>query len=57
MQIFCGEGGERTYRLSYFIFNALGSADSAGAPNFPPHDLVTVDIKSKTFLNTYVTTS
>ena len=34
-----GEGGERTWALSAFIFNVLGSSDGAGAPNFPPHDL------------------
>jgi hypothetical protein len=35
----CGEGGERTLWLSAIIFNALGSTDWLGAPNFPPHDL------------------
>jgi hypothetical protein len=34
-----GEGGERTLWLSAIIFNALGSTDWLGAPNFPPHDL------------------
>jgi hypothetical protein len=35
----CGEGGEGTLSLSALIFNALGSGDGVGAPNFPPHDL------------------
>jgi hypothetical protein len=32
-------GRKGTYRLSAFIFNALGSAGWDSAPNFPPHDL------------------
>jgi hypothetical protein len=31
--------------LSAFIFNMLGSAGWDGAPNFPPHDLVTIGDK------------
>jgi hypothetical protein len=34
-----GEGGERTWALSAFIFNVLDSTDRLGAPNFPPHGL------------------
>ncbi len=46
MQIFSGERGEKTLWLSAFIFNVLGSGIWVGAPNFPPHDLVTIDLKS-----------
>jgi hypothetical protein len=40
-----GERGEGTLLLSAFIFNVLGPAVWDGAPNFPPHGLVTIGIK------------
>jgi hypothetical protein len=46
MRFVCGEGGEGTLGLSRFNFNMLGAAGWDGAPNFPPHDLVTIDGKS-----------
>jgi hypothetical protein len=43
---FTGERGEGTLAVSAFIFNVLGSAVWDGAPNFPPHGLVTIGNKS-----------
>jgi hypothetical protein len=40
-----GERGEGTWGLSAFIFNVLDSPRWVGAPNFPPHDLVTFGSK------------
>jgi hypothetical protein len=46
MQIFSGEGGEGTLSFSAFIFKKFDSGDGIRAPNFPPHHLVTIDVKS-----------
>jgi hypothetical protein len=42
IQNFSGERGEGTLSLSAFIFKVLDSAGWDGAPNFPPHDLMTI---------------